>query len=172
MACADFDWCEVDRDCESTVCALGTCQPPSCVDAVRNGEESDVDCGGRCDGCLPGRACASPDDCASLLCTSRICGAWSCTDGLDNGFETDVDCGGRECSRCAIGLQCRAAVDCESLACDASTSTCVDPSCDDGTHNANETDVDCGGPDCPECAPGMACVEASDCASSVCVADT
>ncbi|WP_460218643.1 T9SS type A sorting domain-containing protein [Psychroserpens sp. MEBiC05023] len=28
-----------------------------------------------------------------------------------------------------------------------------DPTCDDGIQNGNETGVDCGGPDCPECPP-------------------
>ena len=32
-------------------------------------------------------------------------------------------------------------------------STCGPPTCDDGIQNGNETGVDCGGPDCPECPP-------------------
>lgn len=45
-----------------------------------------------------------------------------------------------------------------------------DPSCSDGELNGEETDVDCGGPDCPACAPGMDCNEAEDCLSGVCMA--
>jgi hypothetical protein len=42
-------------------------------------------------------------------------------------------------------------------------------SCSDGKRNGAETDVDCGGPDCPGCADGAACSQASDCRSAVCV---
>jgi len=31
--------------------------------------------------------------------------------------------------------------------------TCGPPTCDDGVQNGDETGVDCGGPDCPECPP-------------------
>src|SRR5690606_26216781 len=46
--------------------------------------------------------------------------------------------------------------------------TCVEPSCSDAAANGNETDVDCGGPDCPACADNLGCVEAGDCDSGVC----
>jgi len=53
--------------------------------------------------------------------------------------------------------------------------TIVQPeTCGDELLNANETDVDCGGPDCNPCGPGDECVAAADCASGICdeVADT
>lgn len=45
---------------------------------------------------------------------------------------------------------------------DGCTSQCTIPVCDDGAHNGDETDVDCGGP-CQGCALCFACEEASDC---------
>ncbi len=42
-----------------------------------------------------------------------------------------------------------------------------DGSCNDGVANSNETDVDCGGPDCPQCAPPGMCEENSDCTTDV-----
>jgi hypothetical protein len=40
--------------------------------------------------------------------------------------------------------------------------------CDDGIKDGSETDVDCGGPVCAPCAPGLACVEDADCANDDC----
>jgi hypothetical protein len=42
------------------------------------------------------------------------------------------------------------------------------PTCNDFTQNGNETDVDCGGPDCDPCSSGSACFVNSDCESGVC----
>jgi len=39
------------------------------------------------------------------------------------------------------------------------------PTCDDGFHNGAETDVDCGGGDCPPCDTGEGCILDRDCAS-------
>lgn len=42
------------------------------------------------------------------------------------------------------------------------------PDCSDGIANGSETDVDCGGGECPPCADGLQCFVASDCQSMVC----
>ncbi len=44
-----------------------------------------------------------------------------------------------------------------------------EPTCMDGAQNGDETDVDCGGPDCGQCADGQACSTESDCTSPLCV---
>ncbi|MFW6067455.1 MAG: hypothetical protein ACOC97_03895 [Myxococcota bacterium] len=44
------------------------------------------------------------------------------------------------------------------------------PACDDGIHNGDETDVDCGG-DCAPCEDGSGCAAADDCDSGVCAMD-
>jgi hypothetical protein len=46
----------------------GECQAASCSDVTRNGDESDVDCGGSCAPCALGKACATADDCATFTC--------------------------------------------------------------------------------------------------------
>jgi hypothetical protein len=43
------------------------------------------------------------------------------------------------------------------------------PTCDDGEQNQDESDVDCGGPNCPPCAAGSMCADDSDCATESCV---
>ena len=63
--------CAVDADCE-----IGArCSPPgsgpqvctaiSCLDGTVSGDESDVDCGGACDACVPGQLCRTGADCLS-----------------------------------------------------------------------------------------------------------
>jgi hypothetical protein len=54
--------------------------PPSCSDGVKNGDETDIDCGGTL--CLP--------------CPG-------CSDGIKNGDETGIDCGGPDCPACQPG---------------------------------------------------------------------
>jgi hypothetical protein len=81
------------------------CTPPgtpTCSDGVKNGSETDVDCGGSCSTkCQNGKVCAGNVDCVSSLCSGGICqAAPSCTDGIKNGTETGVDCGG-SCPACA-----------------------------------------------------------------------
>jgi hypothetical protein len=51
------------------------CIAPTCTDGVKNGIETDIDCGGGslCPACEAGKACALPGDCASRVCTDGIC---------------------------------------------------------------------------------------------------
>jgi len=49
------------------------CPTISCNDNSKNGDESDIDCGGRCNRCINGKACASLKDCKSGLCASGTC---------------------------------------------------------------------------------------------------
>jgi hypothetical protein len=49
------------------------CQVPACGDTVRNGNETDVDCGGNCDGCDDGLACGVDGDCSSGQCSNNVC---------------------------------------------------------------------------------------------------
>jgi hypothetical protein len=44
------------------------------------------------------------------------------------------------------------------------------PSCKDGTLNGSETDIDCGGPDCPPCEDEQLCRADADCRSKHCSA--
>jgi hypothetical protein len=41
---------------------------------VKNGNETDVDCGGACGAtCASGKACAGNSDCTSLNCLASVC---------------------------------------------------------------------------------------------------
>jgi hypothetical protein len=48
----------------------------------------------------------------------------------------------------------------------------VNSFCFNGVLDQGERDVDCGGSDCPACAPGLKCLFSSeDCANSTCLED-
>jgi len=47
---------------------------PTCSDKLKNGTETDVDCGGgTCPGCATGKACKTSKDCAAGVCKSNKC---------------------------------------------------------------------------------------------------
>ncbi len=45
------------------------------------------------------------------------------------------------------------------------------PTCADGVKNQDETDKDCGGETCPQCADAKVCNAGSDCVSGVCTSN-
>lgn len=124
--CANGLKCDEDADCTSDFCdADGTCQDPhSCRDGVKNGRETDVDCGGPgCPGCADRRACFINADCQNNFCDrsadpnqAGVCGLKpTCANGKKDGDETDVDCGGSSCPRCEFGEKCNSAADCQGI---------------------------------------------------------
>ncbi|MCR9164713.1 MAG: hypothetical protein ACE37F_33955 [Nannocystaceae bacterium] len=72
------------------------CTSASCEDGERNGDETDVDCGGSClSPCEVGEGCRATRDCDGVVCDLRrnVCAEPSCTDGLLNQGELSIDCG-------------------------------------------------------------------------------
>ncbi|MEO0321829.1 MAG: hypothetical protein AAF447_02650 [Myxococcota bacterium] len=143
--------------------------PDPCFDGVRNGDETDVDCGGEvCEArCGDALRCDISADCASAVCIGGECQAPTCRDGIANGDETGADCGGPSCPGCGLGEGCLAMSDCAMGRCEGEF--CVAEHCFDGETNVTETDVDCGGGDCAPCALGLRCAVLSDCLSGDCV---
>jgi hypothetical protein len=62
--------CASGADCESGQCSGGLCRSPSCTDGIRDGFETEVDCGANCNGCALGDDCYDDDDCPA----GRTCG--------------------------------------------------------------------------------------------------
>ena len=145
-------------------CQGETCGGASCSNAVRDGQESDVDCGGPdCSACPVGDQCKDDGDCQSERCEAGTCKEKpTCSDGTHNGQETDTDCGGPDCEACGNGKACVFDSDCQSVDCNQGTCR-AEPTCTDGMKNGSETDVDCGGPDCGACGDGAQCGGPSDC---------
>jgi hypothetical protein len=166
--CGNGGMCNGNGDCGSNFCNGGVCQPmpaPSCTDGMKNGNETDVDCGGTCPACPAGKSCSAGRDCQSMVCNGGRCQPPSCSDGVRNGTETDVDCGGT-CPTCPSGRMCSRGSDCQSRVCTGGM--CQAPSCTDGIRNGTETDVDCGGGSCPKCGMGSMCNGNGDCGSGFC----
>ncbi|MGC4070715.1 MAG: hypothetical protein QM784_39795 [Polyangiaceae bacterium] len=143
---------------------------------MKNGAETDKDCGGsnaQCSRCADGKVCSQGSDCASKVCDNNLCQTPSCSDGQKNGAETALDCGGTACDAigktCAEGLACLADSDCTSGWCHPTNKVCTVRTCSDGIQNGTETDVDCG-VICPtsKCAVDKKCAVDADCASGYC----
>ncbi len=171
--CALTKACLTGTDCLSHFCNATslTCVASQCLDGVKNGTETDIDCGGSCgNDCKVGQVCKSSADCASGTCGSNnVCVATQCMDGVKDGAETDKDCGGGTCSGCALGLVCAEGTrDCLSMFCNAMTKICVADQCHDGAVDGSESDIDCGGPTCPHCAVNQGCKSGGDCTSMFC----
>jgi len=140
--CTEGQTCLTGSDCDSNQCVEGRCERKSCTligcsegyncetdtgkcvsceDRIKNGVETDVDCGGKyCSACADGKTCKLDTDCASKACNNGVC--TSCSDKVKNGTETDVDCGGA-CSVCSKGQKCKINSDCSTLECTNGTCT-------------------------------------------------
>ena len=145
---------------------------PTCDDGERNGDESDVDCGGldACQPCGVGQRCDAVSDCDGGACLRHTCQEPTCRDGLRNAVETDVDCGGSECAGCQVSQTCETHQDCDGLAC--TQGKCEPAGCSDGVWNNDETDLDCGGSCATACDDELRCKVAADCNSGVCPKQT
>ncbi|HSO37063.1 MAG TPA: hypothetical protein VLT33_31275, partial [Labilithrix sp.] len=114
-------------------CNAGVCGPIGPTDGKKNGDETDVDCGGpTAPKCANGKACAVKTDCADDYCPedTKKCTAPTYDDGVLNGTETDLDCGGTGAGmkKCAETKACLVDNDCNG-ACNYKKA-CVDaPSC-------------------------------------------
>jgi len=137
--------CVVNTDCGSMVCdpLTNKCAPIDCGDKVKNGVETDIDCGGiTCPRCPTGKACKVSTDCVGGACTGSVC-VPTCVDGLENNGETDVDCGGANCTKCSIGSKCAGNADCL-------TGNCKGDVCYQSHLVINEIDYDQMGTDANE----------------------
>jgi hypothetical protein len=151
--------CLSDADCPGQICKGTVCVPMGCSDAVKDGGETDKDCGGPCNPCADGLHCVGAADCQSGVCKNKICKPPTCNDNTKNGPETDTDCGG-PCPPCGENKTCGAPTDCLSGVC--AGDVCCTPNldvmtclgrCGPITNNCDLT-VMCGG-----CAPFVTCVQ-------------
>ncbi|WP_438037672.1 hypothetical protein [Sorangium sp. So ce128] len=118
--CADDLECALDSDCASGYCnTAGLCATPSCMDTDKNGNETDVDCGGAsfqgapaCNRCGVGKTCGVADD-----CTTGFCSGGTCTAKPDGApCVTNAECSS---ARCVDGVCCNTACTGACQACSA-----------------------------------------------------
>ena len=103
--------CSIDANCPmgKTCYALSECV--SCTDAKKNGDETDIDCGGACGAtCKDGKDCKDAGDCENNLCAGGKC--IGCFDGIKNNGEAGADCGGPCALKCPDATPCMKASDC------------------------------------------------------------
>ncbi|MFH1649483.1 MAG: putative metal-binding motif-containing protein [Candidatus Woesearchaeota archaeon] len=134
--CGGSETCNtyLDDNCNQLI----NCQEPSCYtgneiictlceDGIKDGTETDVDCGTYCLPCTGGKTCSTGNDCVSGNCKFGKC--VGCDDGIKNQNETDIDCGGvcaEQYDQKCDGLdECRVNSDCKINHCCPSTSTCA-----------------------------------------------
>lgn len=106
--------------------------PPTSKDGIKNGGETDVDCGGgEAPACGDGKKCGGGGDCTSLVCKGGACAAPAKDDGVKNGDESDVDCGGTTTGapKCGDGKACDDDGDCAHATCDWKKTCAPAPSC-------------------------------------------
>jgi hypothetical protein len=161
--------CATDANCPAP---LATCYKESgcvsCTDKFKNGDETDVDCGGPCDPCADKLACSLPKDCKSTMCEAGFC--ISCTDGVKNGGEAAIDCGGVSTCLACTGTACSVGTECSLGFC--ADAVCCDKACTDPCKSCNLagkagvcSDAPLGFAD-PACLPGVPV-----CQTGTCVAD-
>lgn len=161
----------------------------TCTDQEKNGDESDIDCGGSCHGCDIGQLCWLDSDCNDGDCELNVCVTFSptaaptgvptlhptvadlCVDGILNGDESDIDCGGSCMNRCDEGAACRIKGDCKDDAICNDDTLCQDcPSLERPENNVcvsacSDVCVGCSMADdplsCEACAEGYYMVDGS-----------
>ncbi|MBW3000256.1 solute carrier organic anion transporter [Candidatus Woesearchaeota archaeon] len=118
--CPNGKRCLNHSDCISNYCLSNICTEASCSDTIKNGLETDVDCGANCPCCGLDMSCNINSDCCGLFChpDTRKCDVPSCDDGYKNGEETDIDCGDGCPEKCEVGQGCVSPNDCKSGYCD------------------------------------------------------
>jgi hypothetical protein len=150
--------CSSAHDCPDGTCRYGFCIPTTATDGVKNGSETDVDCGGgAAPGCVVGKKCVVRTDCVSLFCTNGTCTALPPQPGpVANPLPMPkpIPIEGTDAS--------------VPDASDGGRSDAASASHTDGVKNGDETDVDCGGSSAPRCATAKACKVHGDCASGGC----
>lgn len=96
-----------------------------CLNGVKDGDESDVDCGGAtCRRCEDGQACEDAADCVNLSCPAGLCGDDAPAAGGSVGTRCHTD------GDCALGLECYSSFWGERPIC---TKTCDDSQCPTGS---------------------------------------
>ena len=163
--------CSDDADCESNICD----------------EDSSI-CIGAPTTSPTFAPSVSPTLAPTLSPTTPAPTVSTCTDERMNGVESDIDCGGNVCPGCGLGGACGTDGDCLTNTCDGNsmcigaptTSPTTSPTqspttpaptkgdCNDSNMNGAESDVDCGGSDCPGCGLGGTCGTDGDCLTNTC----
>jgi len=145
------------------------CPASSCTNGIKDGNETDVDCGGSCPSkCATGRSCAANPDCLSGNCAGGVCAAAACSapNALCGGLCVNLNASVGNCGAC--GTVCGGAngtAQCIngrcSMACLAGWGDC-----DMNAANGCETNIRTNPNNCGAC--GQKCAAGQACVNGVC----
>lgn len=127
VQCISADQCPAGYTCNN-----GTCMAPTCSDGVKNGTETDIDCGGNCPPCANSRTCVTHTDCQSGLCSAGVCSTCPTGQTVCNGTCRTLSRDVNNCGACGTV--------CPSFA--NGTSACVNGVC---TGTCNTGFANCNG---------------------------
>jgi hypothetical protein len=163
--------CVSSSDCAANhpmkpICDLEDHKCVSCSDGIKNGKETDVDCGGPdCGACL-GKPCDPKHGCGNhTFCATpeNICCSTACDGKCEACSEAKTGEPNGTCAPIPYGMD--PDDECTGLgSCGAVPGKCR---CEDGMKNADESDVDCGGATCARCSGGKMCGVDGDCSMDV-----
>ena len=165
-----------------------------CTDSVKNGEETDVDCGGdECPRCAVDKVCSVDSDCSSFACLSSKCveAPSSAPSVPPSAFPSGVPSAAPSFgptvspslapsaapSQAPSGAPTNLPSNAPSVPpsglpsvapSEAPSAAPSEASCTNGSKDVGESDTDCGGDRCPQCAVGKDCNNADDCESLAC----
>jgi hypothetical protein len=172
-ACNESSDCTApESECRSNACDDGMCG----YAFAASGAELSAQVAGDCKRvvCSGTGSEVSEDDASDGYDDGKDCTEDVCTDDgprnqpLPSGSPCGDDDQGK-CNGAGLCSECVANDDCPGEAC--VQNTCVPLSCTDQVLSDDETDVDCGGPDCVPCDSGQGCQIGSDCSSGTCEGD-
>lgn len=169
VTCQTPDECPgADTECGTRVCEGGKCGFANVAsEGTAVAEQTPGDCiRSECDG--NGHVIGVPDD-ADLPVDNVDCTGDLCAEGVPSNPIVEGPCndGGVVCNALGNCVACIDGSTCTSGICTESF-MCASASCSDTTQNNMETDLNCGGPNCPGCAVGQSCLIDGDCLSNAC----
>lgn len=196
--CQTPEDCPAPPDCRKATCAAGTCGTTAadegldcgdssgvcsrgvcverCTNGSRDGQETDIDCGGPdCGPCGVPQRCAENRDCKLGLCLlantnppALRCSDGCYADGTKNGGEAGRDCGSACDRQCGLGLECASGADCasgfcvEGICCGTECRGLCEK-CEPGTGACLALPVSEPAPRCPE--PASTCTDKGHCSN-------
>ncbi len=156
---------------DNNPCTIESCSGGKAVTAFA---AANTDCGnnlvcndmGVCVGCNQDNQCPAAPECKTRNCNMGNCENLNkpAGDGCSNGNVCDGNGG---CVECVDNGDCDQGA---GQVCDTQNNACI-LSCNDAIKSGHETDINCGGAECPDCADGMACMVNGDCTSGYCKAN-
>ena len=167
--------CLSGSDCVSGNCTFGLCVAGNCSDGIKNGAETDIDCGGgTCPPCNVGKNCAAASDCAppfnaSAICQGGVCsficnaGYSNCNGNNTDGCEINISNSVNNCGTCGSVCAIQNATSgclngqCVFVSCNPGFADCNNDISDGCETNLNTSPLNCAvcGHSCPNVANGV-----------------